>query len=80
MSESIPEQMPMIPQLESLVEEETYTFMAVVDGVVVTGFKVNPRAAYALANNATFIQVPNNSRIPTGSVWDGTNFIVNQEI
>jgi hypothetical protein len=79
MSEMNPEAMLPVPELEPIDQEETYTFMAVVDGVVITGFRVNPRAAYALDNNPVFVQVPNYSRIPNGSIWDGQNFIIKTE-
>jgi hypothetical protein len=77
MIEEIPQSVPPVPEIGSIESEPTYSFMAIVDGEVITSFKVNQRAAYALANDPIFVQVPDNYRVPVGSLWDGTNFIVN---
>ena len=71
--------LPEIPPLSTEAQTVNYTFVAIVDGVVATTFKVQDRAASVLNSNPTFVQIPDNVVIPIGSVWDGQNFIVNTE-
>lgn len=73
MSESLPE----IPSITINNENslDIYKFAAIVDGILVTTFRVHPQAAAVLGNNPIFIQVPESFQVPYGSRWDGTSFI-----
>jgi hypothetical protein len=75
MSEILPE----IPPFTTDSLPTPYVFVAVVNGVAATTFKVHDRAASVLGSNPIFVQIAENTVIPVGSIWDGQNFIVNTE-
>lgn len=68
MSEPLPE----VPPLADIATPETippFTFVAIVDGVVVQRMSVDPDTAAVLASSPTFVQVNQGAVIPRGSTY-----------